>query len=490
MPFTLAVYMVRGFESTRNPGGEVTEAAVGSATGMLAAVFCAAQLVTSYPWGMISDRVGRKPVMLVGNLSCVLSTLWFGLAGSYKAAVASRAVGGAFNAIILAEKSILGEGIPRASQAEGFGLLSLCWGLGSLVGPMMGGSLSAPCTSALRIGALCHEGSLLVQRPYFLPCLLAAAMSAAATVMVALDLEETVPSRRRSAGAAGGGSSGARYQPVPAAEADERRDSSSKSRELELRHLPSLPGGLPGGKEDQGMLLRAFRGDSARGNAALGIDGSLVGYGLIAFMFNLLDEVTPIWASADVSNGGLGFAPAELAPSLSFGGAVLVVWALHGFPWLSGRLGVLRVLRLGLWHTAPLALLTPCASLFHGARLPSQALMFAALGFKAVAGTNAFTGCLILVNEAAPVQSLGAVNGAGQSLASLVRAAGPALGGLTWGWSSQLAATPWWPSCWLPHQFLPFALVAALAAATDLAVYARHEPPAPEELLAQQAGEA
>ena len=29
-------------------------------------------------------------------------------------------------------------------------------------------------------------------------------------------------------------------------------------------------------------------------------------------------------------------------------------------------------------------------------------------------GTNAFTGCLILVNEAAPVQSLGAVNGAGQ----------------------------------------------------------------------------
>ena len=38
----------------------MTEAAVGSATGMLAAVFCAAQLVTSYPWGMISDRVGRK----------------------------------------------------------------------------------------------------------------------------------------------------------------------------------------------------------------------------------------------------------------------------------------------------------------------------------------------------------------------------------------------------------------------------------------------
>lgn len=52
----------------------------------------------------------------------------------------------------------------RPNQAKAFGLLSLCWGLGSLVGPMIGGSLSDPCSTALRVGALCGEDSLLVHR--------------------------------------------------------------------------------------------------------------------------------------------------------------------------------------------------------------------------------------------------------------------------------------------------------------------------------------
>jgi hypothetical protein len=141
--------------------------------------------------------------------------------------------------------------------------------------------------------------------------------------------------------------------------------------------------------------------------------------------------------------------------------------------------GVVRALRLGLWHTAPAAMMVPLASLFAGAWLPSQALMFFAMGAKAISGINAFTGCLIIVNAAAPVDSLGAVNGAGQSVASLVRAAGPALGGLSWAWSLQLAEQRWWPG-WLPHQYLPFGVAALLALGTDL-VYRGMQTPEGEE---------
>lgn len=56
--------------------------------------------------------------------------------------------------------------------------------------------------------------------------------------------------------------------------------------------------------------------------------------GLIAFLFNVMEEVLPIFASAAVAEGGLGLTPAQLAPSLSFGGVVLCVYALKGFPWL------------------------------------------------------------------------------------------------------------------------------------------------------------
>ena len=53
-----------------------------------------------------------------------------------------------------------------------------------------------------------------------------------------------------------------------------------------------------------------------------------------------MEEVLPIFASAAVAQGGLGLTPAQLAPSLSFGGVVLCVYALKGFPWLMRWAGI------------------------------------------------------------------------------------------------------------------------------------------------------
>ncbi len=60
MPFVVAVYMVRDWEAADSGGAPVSEQAVGRATGFLAAVFCFAQLLTSFAWGSVSDRIGRK----------------------------------------------------------------------------------------------------------------------------------------------------------------------------------------------------------------------------------------------------------------------------------------------------------------------------------------------------------------------------------------------------------------------------------------------
>jgi len=65
-----------------------------------------------------------QPVLVIGNVSCVVSVLFFGLAGTYWQAATARAVGGALNAIILAEKAILGEwlgGLGGCHKIEGNG---------------------------------------------------------------------------------------------------------------------------------------------------------------------------------------------------------------------------------------------------------------------------------------------------------------------------------------------------------------------------------
>ena len=54
-----------------------------------------AQLVLAYMWGIISDRYGRKHLILMSNLVSTASMLMFGLAGNYTVAAAARILGGA-----------------------------------------------------------------------------------------------------------------------------------------------------------------------------------------------------------------------------------------------------------------------------------------------------------------------------------------------------------------------------------------------------------
>lgn len=80
--------------------------------------------------------------------------------------------------------------------------------------------------------------------------------------------------------------------------------------------------------------------------------------------------------------------------------------------------------------------------------------------------------CRILVNNVAPPHQMGRVNGAGQMLASLARAAGPFVGGLLWGLSVKFSGIP-------GHQFLVYMIVGCGYAAETL-LYARVHPVASE----------
>jgi hypothetical protein len=99
----------------------------------------------------------------------------------------------------------------------------------------------------------------------------------------------------------------------------------------------------------------------------------------------------------------------------------------------------------------------------------ARALLYLALCFKALGQCSAFTGAIIMVNAAPALGQLGAVNGVGQTLASLVRGIGPAVGGVLWGAFLQV------PRPGSP--FLTYLAVAATALAADL-VYRRVSEPA------------
>ena len=77
--------------------------------GFLIASFALAESLTGLWWGGISDRIGRKPVLLLGCLGTILSLLIVGFARSFWVALVGRALGGLLNGNIGVIQTMVGE---------------------------------------------------------------------------------------------------------------------------------------------------------------------------------------------------------------------------------------------------------------------------------------------------------------------------------------------------------------------------------------------
>lgn len=94
-------------------------------------------------WGRLSDRIGRRPVLLVGLAGSAVSYLLFGLAGSFAALVLSRVVSGATGATVHVAQAYLADVTPPERRSHAMGMIGAAFGLGFTIGPAIGGSASA-----------------------------------------------------------------------------------------------------------------------------------------------------------------------------------------------------------------------------------------------------------------------------------------------------------------------------------------------------------
>ena len=222
----------------------------------------------------------------------------------------------------------------------------------------------------------------------------------------------------------------------------------------------------------------------------------LAGYGLVAFTYNMLDEVVPIYAATPKSHYGLGLSSSQLGVPLSVGGVALMLLAVFVYPRVRKRTGtywcasfrceqvicwscalskhlhavasaaaftppthatvLCRACRIGLTSSIGVALLFPVSSLI--AEGAGDMVAFVYLSFivclRSASAIFAFTSVMVMVNLAAPKAHIGAVNGVGQALASFVRGIGPALGGTLWSLSIS--------SGWAGSEFFVFVLISSL----------------------------
>ena len=77
--------------------------------GLLVSAYAVAEAITAMGWGMLSDRYGRKPVVLIGLGGVAISSLIFGLASKYWVALLARFVGGALNGNVSVMQTMVAE---------------------------------------------------------------------------------------------------------------------------------------------------------------------------------------------------------------------------------------------------------------------------------------------------------------------------------------------------------------------------------------------
>jgi multidrug resistance protein len=143
--------------------------ASGLTIGLLVTVYSVAQFFMAPIWGRLSDRYGRRPILLLGLIGSSLSYLVFAWAGSLTVLFVSRILAGIGGSTIPVAEAYIADITPPEGRAGNLGLIGAAFGLGFTVGPALGGitasiSLAAPGYLA---AALCLANAALAAA--FLP---------------------------------------------------------------------------------------------------------------------------------------------------------------------------------------------------------------------------------------------------------------------------------------------------------------------------------
>ncbi|GAB4541240.1 MAG: tetracycline resistance MFS efflux pump [Anaerolineae bacterium] len=110
--------------------------------GLLASSYAAAQFIGAPILGRLSDRYGRRPVLLVSVFGTFLAFLWLGFAKSLWMLFAARILDGLTGGNISVAQAYITDVTDEKNRARGLGLIGAAFGLGFIIGPAVGGALS------------------------------------------------------------------------------------------------------------------------------------------------------------------------------------------------------------------------------------------------------------------------------------------------------------------------------------------------------------
>ena len=357
------------------------------AVGLLVSSYAFCQLVAGPPLGALSDRIGRKPVLIISQVGTFIGFLILAAANSLWLVFVGRIIDGLTAGNLSVAQAYIADVTTAKERARSFAVIGIAFGIGFLVGPGLSGYLSA------------HFG-------FHVPILCAAALSLT-SILGTVFLLPAVPPRPEGERAAPG------EPAVPLGPPQEEE-------------APVAPGGKRLRIFDWGAYLQYFR------RPVLG--GLLWEFFLFTFAFATFTGGFALFAERRYVWNGSPFGPKQVGYIFTYSGLLgIVVQGSLRSGWPVRVFGEVRLVTLGfVAGAAGYALL----GLSHGIALLVVAATFASLGNGLI--RPALTS---LITQQVGRGEQGVVLGMTQSLMSVAQIVGPAMAGvlIDRGWLSAWA---------------------------------------------------
>ncbi|KAJ1796293.1 hypothetical protein LPJ59_003836 [Coemansia sp. RSA 2399] len=409
--------MVGGFDIVHDPKD------ISFYAGLLLTSFHFLRTLTIMQWGILSDRIGRRPVILIGLLGDLLTFVLFGLSKSFGWAVVVRCLNGFFTGSIVVIRPIVAEISDDTNRARMMSMIQLMMNLGAMFGGAVGGLLANPVNN---YPWLFGNSVLLREYPYLLPCLFGSAISLFGLVVGYFQIEETLVLKPRAV-------------PIVSAASETTPLVSEMQREEGRCEANTTPEPLSRWDILTPTIIRFFVSNS-----------------ILCLAVSMQNQLYPIFAATDFADGGLGMDPRTIGYTLMLCSFFVLYLQLVKYPKDVRKYGTLACYKRGLlWlvvFDTTLPLLSNLAKYMdkstdimtgiHGAMLPFLksclfwGYLMVELFIRIHGEIMVYTSGNIIGTNVAPRRDyLGFITGLQNQITAITFMLGPLISGYLWSWS-------------------------------------------------------
>ncbi|GFP93945.1 protein zinc induced facilitator-like 1 [Phtheirospermum japonicum] len=381
--FPFLYFMIRDFHIAEQ------EEDIGYYAGFIGSSYMLGRALTSVFWGVIADKYGRKPVIIIGSAAVVVFNTLFGFSVNFWMAITTRFLLGSLNGLLGPIKAYACETVREEHQSLGLSAVSTAWGTGLIIGPALGGYLAQP---AEKFPGIFASDSLFGRFPYLLPCLVTSLFAAFVTV-ACFWIPETMHTHNSN---------------------DVLFQRSYDALESATRGSSDVKDEMKGQKHES--LLRNWP-----------LMSSIIVYCVFSLHDMAYTEIFSLWAESPRRLGGLSYTTEDVGTVLAVSGFGLLIFQSSLYPLVERIMGPILLSRVLAIISIPLLTSYHYIAMLSGLTL-SIVLNIASL-LKNVLSISIVTGLFILQNRAVDQHQRGAANGLSMTLMSLFKAVGPAGGG-------------------------------------------------------------